>query len=56
MSDLYKNEMNLLCGVGGIHCHCCNPFKGSRKKWLNRLARRRLKEKMKKEIDTKDNE
>ena len=47
--DLFKAEMNRRCDVGGIHCHCCNPFRGKDKKMLNRMTRKKLKNDVKKE-------
>ena len=49
--DIFKAEMNRRCGVGGIHCDCCNPyFNGKKeKRILNKLARQRLKRDLKKE-------
>lgn len=51
MADDFKKEMNSRCGVGGMKCHCCNDYKGKDKKVLNRLARRTIKQKDKKEND-----
>jgi hypothetical protein len=49
--DKFKEHMNHNVGVGGIHCECCNPYHGKDKKFLNRLARTKLKEETRKEIE-----
>lgn len=48
--DLYKGFMYHRIGPGGLHCPCCNPFRGKLKNShvgkcnkLNKLARRKLK-------------
>lgn len=41
--NVVKKKMNCRCGVGGMKCHCCNPYVGKDKKKLNRLVRRTLK-------------
>lgn len=43
--DDYKQAMTSRVGVGGLHCTCCNDFKGKDKSKLNRRARRSLKQK-----------
>lgn len=44
--DLFREKQNSGCGIGGVHCHCCNPWRGynrSAKRKLNQIARSRLK-------------
>jgi len=38
--DDFKANMNKRLGVGGLHCHCCNPYFGKDRKKLRRMARR----------------
>jgi hypothetical protein len=47
--DSYKHAMTSYVGVGGLHCYCCNSYKGKTKRKLNRMARRKLKNDFKKE-------
>jgi len=43
--DKFKSKMTEKCGVGGLKCFCCNPFrKGKEKAKLRRMARRTLKQ------------
>ena len=49
MADEYKKEMHSRCCVGGLKCRCCNDYKGKDKKMLNRMARRVIKQKDKKD-------
>lgn len=56
--DRFREKQNEQCDIGGIHCHCCNPFRGhnkSAKRILNKIARLRLKaedrKNFKKDID-----
>ena len=49
--DIYKKMMNKKCGVGGLHCDCCNRFHGKDRKILNRMVRRTLKQKDEIKID-----
>jgi len=30
-------------GKGGVHCYCCNKYRGRKRKILRRLVRRTLK-------------
>lgn len=43
--DDFRREQNKAVGVGGIHCYCCNDYHGKNKPVLNRLVRRRIKQK-----------
>ena len=43
MTDRFKKLMHKRCGVGGIHCYCCNMYKGKFRRKLNKLARTELK-------------
>ena len=49
--DKFKEYQNSHCGVGGVHCDCCNDYKGKHRKKLNRLARKSFKEETIKEIN-----
>ena len=50
MADKFKKIMTEKCGgVGGLHCTCCNIFKGKEKPKLRRIARRIIKRQDKKE-------
>lgn len=51
MADEFCKCQNSLVGVGGVKCPCCNMFFGRKRKKLNRLARRKLKIKDKKDIE-----
>ena len=43
--DKFKAKMTKLCGVGGLKCFCCNPFrKGKEKAKLRRIARHSMKQ------------
>jgi len=44
MADTFKKQMNKRCGVGGMKCQCCNPYKGKDKPKLNRAVRRTIKD------------
>ncbi len=39
--DMFKHASNKFIGIGGVKCHCCNPFKGNGKT-LRRHARRSM--------------
>lgn len=56
MADKFKKIMHSSCGPGGIHCKCCNIYKGKEKNKLNRLVRARLKhqDKMKRLTENND--
>jgi hypothetical protein len=44
--DVFREKQHEQCAIGGIHCHCCNPWRGhnkSAKRKLNSIARLRLK-------------
>jgi hypothetical protein len=43
--DDFRKEQNAVCGVGGLFCHCCNDYTGKERKVLNRLVRRKMKQK-----------
>lgn len=43
MADIYRRYLDKV-GAGGVHCYCCNKYKGKEKKVLNRITRRRLKQ------------
>lgn len=50
MKDIFKLAINQSIGIGGYHCHCCNPIsrrnpRRSRDKTrLHRTARARMKQ------------
>jgi len=48
--DLIKEKMNFDCPVGGIHCKCCNRYRGKERKILRRRARRFVKSELNKEM------
>jgi len=48
--DKFRRKQQKNCDVGGIHCSCCNKYEGKERAKLNKLARKQLKEK-----DRKDN-
>lgn len=50
--DRFREKQNCRCGIGGIRCPCCNGYKGAHKykRKLNQLARKALKEELKKEV------
>jgi len=49
MADLFRKHLDK-CGIGGVHCNCCNAYFGKDKPALSRLTRRRLKTKTRKLI------
>lgn len=49
--DKFKIEQMCKIGVGGLKCGCCNMYKGIYRKKLNRLARKSLKNKTRKEVE-----
>ena len=51
MADKFRRLLDYHCGIGGVHCYCCNYWKGSHKPKLRRMARRTLKDEVRKEID-----
>ena len=56
MSDQYRKLLDS-CGIGGVHCECCNMYhSGKDKPIMNRLARRRLKQCDRKELITNTEE
>lgn len=38
-------------GPGGFRCACCNDFHGKKKKMLNKIARKRVKEEIRQRIE-----
>jgi len=48
--DNFKKEMMKNVQIGGFKCPCCNDFFGKTRKVLNRLARKRLKNKLNNEL------
>jgi hypothetical protein len=54
--DSFKKIQHEKSIVGGIYCACCNPFFGKSRKVLNRVARRVLRQRDKKEILKVDEE
>lgn len=48
--DLLKMHKAKYIGIRGVKCSCCNPYRGSYKKKLNRMARSSLKSSTKKEV------
>ena len=48
--DKFTEKQNDICDVGGVHCDCCNPYKGKKRKVLNRMARKQLKIDLDKEV------
>lgn len=48
--DAFKLSMNHKIGKGGYHCYCCGPVDRRHVKKLRRLARHKLHNEMKKEL------
>jgi hypothetical protein len=51
VADAFKKIMNKTCGIGGLHCDCCNDFKGKERNKLNQIARSIFRKQTEKEID-----
>jgi hypothetical protein len=49
--DIFKETQNESIGIGGRKCSCCNEYHGKDKCKLNRITRRRLKNRDKKMIE-----
>ena len=49
MSDAFRKLQDKRTGKGGVHCYCCNSYKGKSRKILNRLVRRVLNNSRKKD-------
>jgi len=49
--DVFKRKMYARCGIGGLHCFCCNAYHGKDKPKLNRMARRVMKHEDNKNIN-----
>lgn len=50
MADEFTKCQNYLCGIGGVKCPCCNKNRGKGRAKLNRLARRKLKKIVEKDV------
>jgi|FLOH01.1.fsa_nt_gi hypothetical protein len=52
--DLFRKEQHSQMGPGGFHCPCCNDSRKNGKivKLMNKKARKKLKDQLKKEIET----
>lgn len=51
--DLFKSKQMCDIGPGGFHCPCCNRFRTSKNgkdRGLNKKARKKLKQDIKKEL------
>lgn len=44
MADIFRRKLDDYCGCGGVHCYCCNDYKGKYKPLLNRKVRRKIKQ------------
>lgn len=46
--DIFKAKQHKKCGRGGLHCSCCNDYRGNKneKAKLNRIVRRGLKQEL----------
>lgn len=49
--DEFKHGLWKECYIGGPSCPCCNPFVGSLKRRLSRLARKRVKNNTRKLVE-----
>ena len=49
--DEFKQELLHKCDIMGLHCPCCNPFVGSLKSRLNRIARKRVNKNTRKLVE-----
>jgi len=49
MADEFRRLLDVKTGVGGVHCDCCNDFKGKQRQQLKRIIRAILKRQLKKE-------
>jgi len=45
MADIFRRLLDFKTGKGGVHCRCCNSYKGKEKSILRRMARRIIKHK-----------
>ena len=54
MLDTFRRELDRRVGKGGIHCSCCNSYKGKDRKALHRIIRRTEKAKWKKALWKRD--
>jgi hypothetical protein len=50
MSDIFRQEMNSRCGIGGLKCYCCNVYHGKERKLISRSVRRVQKDRLNKEL------
>ena len=51
MADNFRRQLDVFCGIGGVHCYCCNDFaKNGKKRILRRRVRHFLKVNEKREI------
>jgi hypothetical protein len=50
--DAFKKHAKV--GPGGIKCACCGPAPGKERKELRRLARRRLKQELARELQKQE--
>ena len=53
MSDEFRKGLDKI-GKGGVHCYCCNDFKGKEKPKLRRIVRARMKQSLKREVAKDD--
>jgi hypothetical protein len=49
--DKFRAKQNNECDVGGVKCRCCNGYHDKDKPMLNQIARSKLKQEDRKEIE-----
>lgn len=49
--DDFRKKQQQRCGVGGLHCYCCNEYEGKDKPKLNKLARTSLQRDLRNEVE-----
>jgi len=45
MADIFRRMLDFKTGKGGVHCQCCNSYRGKEKSILRRIVRRIIKHK-----------